>query len=272
MPPVRSSLVAAALAALLLSAAPAAGEDELTLFAAASMSDAMTDAAKAFTAAGGPPVKLAFGSSSTLAKQIENGAPANLYISADLQWMDYLAERGLIVEDSRFNLAGNALVLIAAKESNLAIDLAAGADIAGALEGGKLAIGDPEHVPAGRYAKAALDYLGLWQAVEDSTVFVGDVRAALAFVERAEVAAGIVYATDARISDGVRVVASFPADSHAPIVYPVALIDGHAQGFAQGFAQGLAPGFAQAFLDFLGSDAGAEILRGHGFVVPAPSS
>jgi molybdate transport system substrate-binding protein len=260
MPLFRPALLAAALMALSLAAAPARAEDEITLFAAASTTDAMTEAAEAFTAAGGAPVRLAFASSSTLAKQIENGAPADLFISADLKWMDYLAERGLIAEDSRFNLAGNALVLIVPKGSALEIALAPGADLAAALNGGKLAIGDPEHVPAGRYAKAALEHLGLWQSVEGSTIFAGDVRAALAFVERAEAAAGIVYATDATISEGVRLAATFPADSHAPIVYPVAIVAGREQGMAQ------------AFLDFVASDAGAEILRKHGFVVPAPTS
>jgi molybdate transport system substrate-binding protein len=255
----RRGLIAAALSVLSL-AGPAQAEEEITLFAAASMTDAMTEAAAAFTAAGGAPVRLAFGSSSSLAKQVEHGAPADLFISADLRWMDYLAERALIADDSRFNLAGNALVLVAPKDSTIAIELAPGADLAAALGGGKLAIGDPEHVPAGRYAKAALGQLGLWASVERDTVFAGDVRAALTFVERGEAAAGIVYATDARISEGVRTVATFPADSHAPIVYPVAIVAGREQGMAQ------------AFLDFLASDAGAEILRKHGFVVPAPTS
>jgi molybdate transport system substrate-binding protein len=256
----RPAPLAAVLAALCLATASARANDEITLFAAASMTDAMTEAAAAFTAAGGAPVRLAFGSSSTLAKQIEHGAPADLFLSADLKWMDYLTERELIAGDSRFNLAGNALVLVVPKDSSVRIELTPGADLLGALAGGKLAIGDPEHVPAGRYAKAALESLGLWQAVEHSTVFAGDVRAALAFVERAEAAAGIVYATDAKISQGVRSAATFPADSHAPIVYPVAIVAGREQGMAQ------------AFLDFIASDAGAEILRKHGFVVPAPTS
>ncbi|HKY96100.1 MAG TPA: molybdate ABC transporter substrate-binding protein, partial [Kiloniellales bacterium] len=237
-----------------------AGDDTLTLFAAASMTDAMTEAAKAFTAAGGAEVRLAFGSSSTLAKQIENGGPADLFISADSMWMDYLDDRDLIDDDSRFNLAGNALVLIAPKGSAMKIDLAKGADLLGALAGAKLAMGDPEHVPAGRYGKAALEHLGLWEAVRPSTVFTADVREALNFVDRGEAAAGIVYATDAAISQNVRTVATFPAGSHDPIVYPIALIRGHDEGMPQ------------AFLDFLGSDAGADILKKHGFVVPAPNS
>jgi len=257
----RPRLLAAALGGLLLaSGAVQAGDDTLTLFAAASMTDAMTEAAQAYTAAGGAEVKLVFGASSTLAKQIDNGGPADIFVSADTKWMDYLDDRDDIVDDSRFNLAGNALVLIAPKDSTLQVVLAPNGDLAGALGTGKLAMGDPEHVPAGRYGKAALEHLGLWSTVQGSTVFTADVREALNFVDRGEAAAGIVYATDAAISPNVRTVATFPADSHDPIVYPIALIEGHDQGMAE------------AFLDFIASDAGAAILRKHGFVVPAPSS
>jgi molybdate transport system substrate-binding protein len=257
----RPRLLAAALAGLLLASAPSqAGDDTLTLFAAASMTDAMTEVAKAFTAAGGSEVKLVFGSSSNLAKQIENGGPADIFISADQKWMDYLDDRDYVVDNSRSNLAGNALVLIAPKGSTLKIDLAQGAALAGALGEGKLAMGDPEHVPAGRYGKDALTHLGIWDAVQPHTVYTADVREALNFVARGEAAAGIVYATDAAISQDVRTVATFPADSHDPIVYPVALIQDHDEGMPQ------------AFLDFLDSDAGTAILKKHGFVVPAPSS
>ncbi len=248
--------------AALLTSAPARAEDEITLFAAASMTDAMTDLAAAYSAAGHPSVKLAFASSSTLAKQIENGAPADLYISADLKWMDYLAERQLIVAETRSNLAGNALVLIAP----LGSAQAAAADPAtldwAALLGadGKLAIGDPAHVPAGRYAKAALDFLGVWQLVESHAVFAGDVRAALTFVETDEAVAGIVYATDAAISARVAVVGSFPTASHEPIVYPIAVVAEHDRPAVR------------AFLDFLLSGEGARILQHYGFVVPARSS
>lgn len=254
----------AAAAALALSlAAPGAlaqDEEELTLFAAASMTDALTAAAEAWTAAGNPPVKLAFASSSTLAKQIENGAPADLFVSADQRWMDYLEERQLVAAGTRVDLAGNALVLIVPPGSALAIEPAPGFDLAGALAGERLAIGDPEHVPAGRYARAALTDLGAWEAVEAQSVFAADVRAALAFVERGEVAVGIVYATDAAISESVRVVATFPQESHPPIVYPIAAV-----------AEQDRPA-VRAFLAFLAGDAAAEILRGYGFVVPAPTS
>lgn len=255
----RPRLLAAVLGGLLLASAAEAGDDTLTVFAAASMTDAMTEAAKAFTAAGGAEVKLAFGSSSTLAKQIENGAPADVFVSADQKWMDYLDDKDLIDDDSRSNLAGNALVLIAPQGSALQIDLTKGADLAGALGGGKLAMGDPEHVPAGRYAKSALENLDLWNSVQGSTVFTADVREALNFVDKGEAAAGIVYATDAAISPRVRTVATFPDDSHDPIVYPVALVAGHDEGMPQ------------AFLDFLDSDAGTAILKKYGFVAPLPN-
>jgi len=251
---------AALLAGLLAAASAARAEEEVTLFAAASMTDALTELAAAFTAAGGPPVKLAFASSSTLAKQIESGAPADLFVAADLKWMDYLAERDLVVEASRQNLAGNALVLVAPLQSTLALQPAQGFDLAGALGDDRLALGDPEHVPAGRYAKAALEHLGVWAAVEPKTVFAGDVRAALAFVEQNEVAAGIVYATDAAISGKVKVIGAFPGDSHDPVVYPIAILAGHDR-----------PAVA-AFLAFLLSEAAAELLRGYGFVVPAPTA
>ena len=253
-------LLAAAALTLSLAVPAARADEELTLFAAASMTDALTAAAEAYTAAGGPPVKLAFASSSTLAKQIENGAPADLFVSADQRWMDYLEERQLVAAGTRVDLAGNALVLIAPPGSTLAIEPAPGFDLAGALGDDRLAIGDPEHVPAGRYAKAALEYLGAWEAVEPKSVFAADVRAALAFVERGEVAAGIVYATDAAISESVRLVAASPQESHAPAVYPTAASAGRDDPAVR------------AFLAFLTGDAAADILRGYGFVVPAPTS
>ena len=260
MPSLRPRLLAAAFSGLLLaSTAVQAGDDTLTVFAAASMTDAITEAAKAFSAAGGSEVQLAFGSSSNLAKQIENGGPADVFISADTKWMDYLDQRDLIDDDSRSNLAGNALVLIAPKDSTLTLELADGVDLAGAVGDGKVAMGDPEHVPAGRYAKDALTALGIWDAVQPHTVFTADVREALNFVDKGEAAAGIVYATDAAISPNVKTVDTFPESTHAPIVYPVALVSGHDEGMPQ------------AFLDFLDSDAGTAILQKYGFVVPAPN-
>lgn len=256
----RSVLAAGAAGLLSLSAAQA--QEELTLFAAASMTDAMTELSTAYTAAGNPPVKLAFASSSTLAKQIESGAPADLFISADQKWMDYLAERQLIVEETRVDLAGNALVVIVPADSPLAgqtLDLAA-LDWESLLADGRLAIGDPEHVPAGRYAKAALEYLGSWSLVEKHTVFAGDVRAALTFVETGEVAAGIVYATDAAISEAVSVIGTFPAGSHAPVIYPAAVLADHDTPAVR------------AFLDFLMGPEAAAVLHRYGFTTPGRES
>lgn len=256
------SVTAAALAALLAAAPAHAAEDEVTLFAAASMTDAMTELATAYSAAGHPAVKLAFASSSTLAKQIENGAPADLFISADQKWMDYLSERTLIVEQTRTDIAGNALVLIVPAGS----PQAAPADPATLdwrallADDGKLAIGDPAHVPAGRYAKAALDHLKLWPTVEGHAVFAGDVRAALAFVETGEAVAGIVYSTDAAISQKVVVVGTFPPESHDPIVYPIALLAGHDRPEVRDF------------LGFLLSAEAAKLLGKYGFVMPARQS
>lgn len=256
------ALLAATLLALAPQATAARAEEPVTLFAAASMTDAMTALAEAYAAAGHAPVKLAFASSSTLAKQIESGGPADLFISADQKWMDYLAERKLIVEASRTDIAGNTLVVIAPAGA----PQAAAADPAtldwSAFLGpdGRLAIGDPEHVPAGRYAKAALEHLGAWSLVEARMVFAGDVRAALTFVATAEAAGGIVYATDAAISDQVAVVGTFPAGSHPAIVYPLALLAGHDRPEAR------------AFYDFLLGAEAAAVLAKYGFSVPARAS
>ena len=258
----RPRLLAAALGGLLLASAPSqAGDDALTLFAAASMTDAMTEAAKAFTAAGGSEVKLVFGSSSTLAKQIENGGPADIFISADQKWMDYLDDRDYVVDDSRSNLAGNALVLIAPTGSSPADRPRAGRGPRGRAGQRQAGDGRPR-ARAGRPLRQgrAGRTSACGTAVQPHTVFTADVREALNFVDKGEAAAGIVYATDAAISQNVRTVATFPADSHDPIVYPVALIQGHDEGMPQ------------AFLDFLDSDAGSAILKKHGFVVPAPNS
>ncbi|WP_119458483.1 molybdate ABC transporter substrate-binding protein [Rhodospirillaceae bacterium SYSU D60014] len=205
---------------------------EILVFAAASTKDSIDEISERFAAEGHGAeghgqVIASFASSSTLAKQIENGAPADLYISADRRWMDYLAERDLIVADSRFNLLGNSLVLIAPRDTDWTIDLAAGAPLVEILGDSRLAMGDPDHVPAGRYGKAALQSLNVWSTIEPKLARAKDVRAALALVERGEAAAGIVYATDAAASDAVRVVDVFPATSHPEIVYPVAIVAGH---------------------------------------------
>jgi molybdate transport system substrate-binding protein len=252
-------LVLAALAGVLLAVAAPARADDLLVFAAASTKDALQDIAKAYEAAGNGKVVYSFASSSDLAKQIENGAPAALFISADTKWMDYVADKKLIVDDSRRDLLGNKLVLIAPKDSTLKVDLAPNAPLAQALGDGKLAMGDPDAVPAGRYGKAALDKLGIWASVEPAVVRAKDVRATLTLVERGEAAAGIVYATDAMVSKKVRIVGEFPADSHPKIVYPVALVAGHDDAAAKAFYAYLTgPKARDVFLDYGFSVAGTS--------------
>jgi molybdate transport system substrate-binding protein len=240
--------------AILLYAAPAAAED-VTVFAAASLTNALGDIAQAYEQQVKNKVSLSFASSSTLAKQIENGAPADVFLSADLEWMNYLEKRNLLAPGSRFDLLGNRLVLIAPKDSDLAVALAPGVDLLPVLKGGLLATGDPDHVPVGKYAKVALEKLGAWDAVAGRIARADSVRAALALVERGEASLGIVYATDAAVAPKVRVAAVFPENTHPPIVYPVALV------------QGRATPAAARFLDHLKTDAATAVFRKYGFSV-----
>ncbi len=240
-------------------AQPAVAKDVL-VFAAASLRNAGDDIGQAFAAAGNGTPVFSFASSADLAKQIEHGAPAALFISADDKWMDYLAERQLIIAETRRALLGNRLVLIAPTNSELSIDLTPGADLAGALGDGRLALADPDSVPAGRYAKAALESLNMWPGLEPKAVRAKDVRAALVLVERGEAAAAVVYRTDALVSDKIKVVAEFPQDSHPPIVYPVALIAGRDDDAAR------------AFYDFLVGEEARAIFRDYGFTVIGASA
>jgi molybdate transport system substrate-binding protein len=225
------------LAAALLLAAPgmsrAAAENQegtIVVFAAASLKNALDEVAAAYRAATGRSVNVSYAASSALAKQIEQGAPAAVFMSADLDWMDYLETRGLIVKETRSSLLGNSLVLIAAKDSTIGeVALRPGLDLAGLLgPDGRLATADVTAVPAGKYARAALEKLGAWRGVEGRLAQAENVRAALAFVSRGEAPLGIVYKTDAAADPNVRVIATFPGDSHPPIVYPVALTAGAA--------------------------------------------
>ena len=244
-------LALAYVASLLSAMAAPVQADELIVFAAASLKNAADEIGQSYEAAGHGKVTYSFAASSDLAKQIENGAPAAIYIAADTKWMDYLADRGFIVPESRRDLLGNRLVLIAPADSDWAIDLAADAPLAQSLGDGKLAMADPDSVPAGRYGKAALESLGLWPEVEAAVVRTKDVRAALALVERGEAAAGIVYATDAAVAMAVRVVDEFPASSHPAIVYPVALVAGQDDPAARSFYEFLTgPKAAAVFLDY----------------------
>jgi molybdate transport system substrate-binding protein len=247
----------AALAACLLAVAPIAlAQDAVTVLAAASLTNAYEAIGKAYRTKTGATVRFSFAASSTLARQIEAGAPASVFASADTQWMDWAEQRRLIVPGSRRTDLGNALVLVTAGDRDVRVELRPGFDLAALLgPTGRLATGDPAHVPVGRYAEEALRKLGVWSTASARLVRADSVRAALALVERGEAPAGIVYATDAAIGGKVRVAATFPADTHAPIVYPVALV-----------ARGETPA-ARRFHEFLASDAAAAIARSFGFVI-----
>lgn len=243
---------------LALAIAPAVNAQEkprLIVFAAASLTEALSEAGKAYAAAGHDAPVFSFAASSALARQIENGAPAALFISADEEWMDYLAQRALITPASRVSFLGNVLVMVVPTGEKLGVAIAPNFDLVGALKGRRLALADPTGVPAGRYAQAALEHLGTWKAVAPLVVRGDNVRAALTFVERKEAAAGIVYATDAALTDKVVIAGTFPADSHPPISYPMALV-----------TKNDAPD-ARAFRDFLLGDAAKAIYRKYGFAV-----
>jgi molybdate transport system substrate-binding protein len=214
-----------ALSPLAAVAAAAAQDDAggITVFGAASLTNVLQDLGDEFTKQSAIPVRFSFAASSALAKQIENGAPADVFFSADTDWMDYLQERNLIQRATRRDALGNRLVLIAPLDSKLQLKIAANFPLAATLGTLHLATGDPDSVPVGRYAKEALMHLGVWDSVADRIVRADSVRSALAFVDRGEVPLGIVYETDALIDKHVRVVDVFPAASHAPIIYPVAL-------------------------------------------------
>ncbi|HEV2442279.1 MAG TPA: molybdate ABC transporter substrate-binding protein [Steroidobacteraceae bacterium] len=199
---------------------PSAG---VLVFAAASLANVLGDLDKAFTAQTGIRVTSSLAASSTLAKQIEAGAPADVYFSADLQWMDYLQQRGLLRAGSRHDVVGNSLVLIAPSGSSLQISIGPGFDLSRVLGSGRLAVADPDSVPAGIYAREALEKLGIWNNLMPRLVRAENVRAALEYVARGDAPLGIVYRTDALVEKQVRIVGVFPADSHPPIVYPVAL-------------------------------------------------
>jgi len=230
--------------------------DQVTVFAAASATNALTDIGKIFEQKGKVTPVYSFASSSTLAKQIVNGAPANVFISADEEWMNHLAEKRLIVPESRFNLLGNRLVLIAPAASELKkVDITKGFPLAKMLGSSLLATGDPDHVPAGKYGKAALQKLGVWNDVEGKLARADNVRAALTLVERGECPLGIVYSTDAALSEKVKVVGIFPEDTHPPITYPAALI-----------AEKDTPA-ARAFIDFLKTPEAKAVFEKYGFTV-----
>lgn len=223
------------------------------VFAAASLTNVLGDLGAAWEKTSGTPVKLSFAASSVLARQIEAGSNADVFISADQEWMDYLQSRNLIAQPSRVNLVGNRLVLIAPADSKIELEIKRGFDLAGALAGGRLSTGDPDTVPVGRYARSALMSLGAWDQVADRLVRADNVRSAMTFVARGEAPLGIVYATDAQIDPKVRVVGTFPDSSHAPITYPAA-------------ATAKAGPDAAAFVVFLRSSEAAPIWKKYGFL------
>lgn len=235
----------------------AAAEEAVVVFAAASTTDAITEIGEFFSARGLGHIKASFASSSTLAKQIANGAPADVYVSANEKWMDYLEEKHLLSKGSRFDLLGNRIVLIAPADSSLGpIDVVPGLALARLLgRDGRLAMGDPDHVPAGMYGRKSLQSLEIWDQVKNRLAPMKDVRAALVLVERGEVPLGLVYATDAIISKKVRVVGSFPAGSHPPIVYPVAAVAGGKRAETR------------QFIDFLKSSETRAVFEKYGFDV-----
>jgi molybdate transport system substrate-binding protein len=201
----------------------AAQEKSITVFAAASMKNALDDVNAAYTKATGVKVVSSYAASSALAKQIEGGAPADVFVSADLKWMDYLIDKKAIKTGTRVNLLSNKLVLIAPKDSRVGnVTIGQGFDLAKLAGDGKIATGDVKAVPVGRYAKAALEKLGSWTAAEPKFAMADNVRAALLLVSRGEAALGIVYETDAKVDPGVKIIGAFPESSHEPITYPVA--------------------------------------------------
>ncbi len=234
---------------------PVAAEDQtLTVFAAASMKNALDDVDTAFTTKTGVKVSASYAASSTLAKQIEQGAPADIFISADTDWMDYAVGKKTINEASRINLLGNSIVLIAPKDSKIDnVPIGPGFDLAKLAGDGRIATGDVKAVPVGKYAKAALEKLGAWQAAEPKFAMAESVRAALTLVARSEAVLGIVYSTDAKVEPGVKIVGTFPADAHPPIIYPVA-------------ATATAKAGAADYLAFLRSQAAKAIFEKYGFV------
>ncbi|KQV73037.1 molybdate ABC transporter substrate-binding protein [Rhizobium sp. Root1220] len=252
---IKLAAAAVSLAWLGMASTPAIAAEKVTVFAAASLKNALDAANAAWAKDGGKEAVVSYAASSALAKQIESGAPADIFISADLDWMDYVAKKNLIKADTRSNLLGNRIVLVAAKDRAKPVDIKRGFDLAALLDDGKLAMGEVKSVPAGKYGKAALEKLGVWSSIESKVAGVESVRAALALVSRGEAPYGIVYQTDAAADSGVAVVGTFPADSHPPIIYPVAIL-----------AESKNPD-AAAYLDFLKSEKAAPFFTAQGFTI-----
>jgi molybdate transport system substrate-binding protein len=250
--------IAALLCALLVLPATlpaaAADRDTVTVFAAASLTDALDEIGKIYETKTGTHVVFSFAASSVLARQIENSSGADIFLSADLDWMDYLDKKNLLASGTRHTLLGNHLVLIAPAGLKVAVKIAPHFDLAATLGNSRLALADPASVPAGKYGKAALTSLGVWDSVQDKLAVAENVRAALAYVARGETTLGIVYNTDAQIEPRVHVVGVFPDESHKPILYPVALTKDAKAGAAD-------------FEKYLESPAALTVFKKYGFVV-----
>ncbi len=243
------------MATVLLAAGTVRANDSVTVFAASSLTSAVTEIGKRFTKSSGQRVRLSFAASSALARQIAAGAPADIYLSANQDWMDYLATRGLIDAESRTATVGNRLVLIAPADSAVRrVAITRSLDLRKLLSpDGRIAVGDPAHVPAGAYAKQALSQLGLWPDAAPRLARLDNVRHALALVERGETPLGVVYATDARVTGKVRIVGEFPSDSHAAINYPFAILKNRRDERVD------------AFYAYLTGNAGLAVFREFGF-------
>jgi molybdate transport system substrate-binding protein len=228
---------------------------EPLVFAAASLKTALDEVAAQWQRESGKKVVVSYAASNTLIKQIEQGAPADIFISADLDWMDYGQQKNLINPQTRFNLLSNRIVLIAPKDATLTLNITRGFDLASALKGGRLAMANVNSVPAGKYGKAALENLGAWDGVKDKIAQAENVRAALALVSLREAPLGIVYQTDAASDPSVKIVATFPEDSHPPIIYPIALTKSSTNPDAR------------AFLRYIGSAAARPAFEREGFTV-----
>jgi molybdate transport system substrate-binding protein len=233
---------------------PASAQDgKLVVFAAASLKDALDEVNVAYRREKGQEIATSYAASSTLAKQIEAAAPADIFISADLDWMDYLEKKNLIKPETRADLLGNRLVLIAPADSTVELDIGPNFPLARALGNGRLAIADPNAVPAGKYGKAALEALGVWSSLADKLAPIENVRAALLLVSRGEAPLGIVYQTDAAADKGVKVIGTFPANTHSPIIYPIAAV-----------AASTNPGGA-SYIAYVKSPAAGAVFKKQGF-------
>jgi molybdate transport system substrate-binding protein len=248
------------MAAATLAAPPAMAADTVTVFAAASLKNALDAVNAACEAEVGEAATISYAASSALAKQIEEGAPADVFMSADLDWMKYLADKNLIRPDTETRLLGNSIVLVAPADSTAAVDISKGFDLAGLLGDGKLAMANVDSVPAGKYGKASLEALGVWDQVAGNVAQAENVRAALALVSTGEAPLGIVYKTDAAADAKVKIIGTFPEDTHAPIIYPVAQTTDSKDDDTS------------AFLKCLQTDKARALFEEQGFTVLVPAA